>query len=985
MATFKVHARVLDLLGEEQIADCPTAISELFKNAYDAYANKVSLDVYEADGYAILWDDGVGMSEEDVLTRWLVVGTPGKKIGTSLSSPPTGMLTRPLMGEKGIGRLAISTLGDTLFLIAKQTTNDKTSYTALLINWNIVRNDRLLLSDIEIPVITFDELKDLESGIADDMVSSFLAPINALKNEHFWTDNYTPLQEKIISQLKAFELNMSMLLRTGLDNRPNGTAFYISDLVSDLPLYVASPNRDESDKDTPQALLVQLLESFQKPFIDSKLDDESTCNPPIEFHADVRKRDVATDTFRSVFDDWQTFSKDDLSIADHHFKINFDKFGRYSGKIKRYDEILELTPDESRAELGVDCGPFSLEFWYWQGEAKESKLTAAQKTLIDKKLALFGGLLLYRDDLRVLPYGRPEFDWLKIEERRSSHAGRNFFSYRRMFGSVSISRCGNPNLRDKAGREGLKTNKEYRDFRKALINFLTSIAKKHFGESVDFKAKKEEVKEQQALLTKQLNRVQEQRKKLSDDLAGSLEIINNGEEELSKLLELSLNEVQEFVKNNSDDSIIQTNINFENRVSKIEERARIVIPSNLSIGRSGKLRQQKHDYETAWPKFKALCMDVRRDFSIAVKKVIPDIETAALRKRAIENVLFQSRSKIGRAHTEIRAKFDGAVETIEAMIEELKREQLNRLEFALLSATSAESVEQALASQSGDISVILGAMGQVAADMEAEAKDFELRLIGYLHEFSDSQGEVITAIQNDEIEDLKEQVEQNLELVQLGLSVEIIDHDLQKLYRGIKTNLSKLQGLWKNAPKSLNYLGELTANFQHLEQRYQLMSPLYRNSYRAKSDFSGGQIFEYLKSFLNHELSVHGVTLVAEKAFIDLSFHEVPAKVLPVFINVIDNAIFWLRNAHQRLVRIDFIGDIVTINDDGPGIHPTMLKEIFKPFVSEKPSGRGLGLYIARANLELSGHEIWAETEAPYKTMSGACFCIKFNPNAIKV
>ena len=82
MANFKVHARVLDLLGEEQIADCPTAISELFKNAFDAYANKVNLDIYVDDNRAILWDDGVGMSETDVLSRWLVVGTPGKKLNS---------------------------------------------------------------------------------------------------------------------------------------------------------------------------------------------------------------------------------------------------------------------------------------------------------------------------------------------------------------------------------------------------------------------------------------------------------------------------------------------------------------------------------------------------------------------------------------------------------------------------------------------------------------------------------------------------------------------------------------------------------------------------------------------------------------------------------------------------------------------------------------------------------------------------------------
>lgn len=35
---FQTKARTLDHLGREQIADCPTAISELWKNSFDAYA-----------------------------------------------------------------------------------------------------------------------------------------------------------------------------------------------------------------------------------------------------------------------------------------------------------------------------------------------------------------------------------------------------------------------------------------------------------------------------------------------------------------------------------------------------------------------------------------------------------------------------------------------------------------------------------------------------------------------------------------------------------------------------------------------------------------------------------------------------------------------------------------------------------------------------------------------------------------------------------
>ena len=41
------------------------------------------------------------------------------------------------------------------------------------------------------------------------------------------------------------------------------------------------------------------------------------------------------------------------------------------------------------------------------------------------------------------------------------HAGREFWSYRRSFGRVALTREGNPNLRDKAGREGFVENLYY--------------------------------------------------------------------------------------------------------------------------------------------------------------------------------------------------------------------------------------------------------------------------------------------------------------------------------------------------------------------------------------------------------------------------------------------------------------------------------------------------------------------------------------------
>ena len=46
MAQFRTKARAVELLGKGQIADLPTAISELWKNGYDAYADKLSCNLY---------------------------------------------------------------------------------------------------------------------------------------------------------------------------------------------------------------------------------------------------------------------------------------------------------------------------------------------------------------------------------------------------------------------------------------------------------------------------------------------------------------------------------------------------------------------------------------------------------------------------------------------------------------------------------------------------------------------------------------------------------------------------------------------------------------------------------------------------------------------------------------------------------------------------------------------------------------------------
>ncbi len=63
----------------------------------------------------------------------------------------------------------------------------------------------------------------------------------------------------------------------------------------------------------------------------------------------------------------------------------------------------------------------------------------------------------------------------------------------------------------------------------------------------------------------------------------------------------------------------------------------------------------------------------------------------------------------------------------------------------------------------------------------------------------------------------------------------------------------------------------------------------------------------------------------------------------------------------------------IQVEDDGPGIAPSLRDELFKPFVTSKQGGTGLGLAIARKIIRDHGGEIGVRAG----TLGGACFWIR--------
>ena len=89
-----------------------------------------------------------------------------------------------------------------------------------------------------------------------------------------------------------------------------------------------------------------------------------------------------------------------------------------------------------------------------------------------------------------------------------------------------------------------------------------------------------------------------------------------------------------------------------------------------------------------------------------------------------------------------------------------------------------------------------------------------------------------------------------------------------------------------------------------------------------------------------------------------------PIKVKQAFLNIIRNGIEAIGENGQLTIRSALAGDQIeiTIADDGKGMTPDQLEQIFTPFFTTKPTGTGLGLAYAQQVIMEHGGEIRCES-----------------------
>lgn len=968
MARIRVRARAVDMLGRQQIAGIPTAIHELFKNAHDAYAERVEVDYFRASRLFVLRDDGLGMTRDDFERRWLTLGTESK-VGANRSDAPTwtgprGAPRRPILGEKGIGRLAIAAIGPQVLVLSRAIRQDGLhDLVVALVNWGMFEIAGLDLDRIEVPIETVPGGELPTAELVADLVGRVRSNVEALRNdmpeEHF---------TRLMGELNRLKLDPyridSILGAPSLKDDGHGTQFIIVPASDVL-------DRDIDDDDEGASLTP--LKKHLLGFTNTMLPDSDL--PPIIAEFRDRRSDGTVEELvgPNVF-----LTPEDFRTADHHFEGSFDAAGQFKGTMNVFGKASQdfVISWPGCGGANTKCGPFAIRFAYIQGKVGESALPPETHARMCYKLDRLGGLYIYREGIRILPYGNTDYDFLNIEARRTKSAGDWFFSYRRMFGSIEISFSENAELVEKAGREGFRQNIAYKQFKEILEHFFKQLAIIYFRDAAPLAQEwieaKDANKKEYEILKKREKQKRERQSKLKKELATFFVDLEKGEavNTVAKLREQVSATLEQL--HDEDDGEVAANqlLELDRRVqAELNKLRRDLTLTKRGVGLNKPLQRDWDAYQ--------------RSFAHLVEKVIDPARTELLTDIAAfiaeRGITLDNRRRVVASLDETAKRASGDVSgerrraktqmaalerTVSQVLTESVRGVTAEIERTMAEANGTEFNqldEEALIRRQNEWESRIAETGRTARErLEALSEQFD-SLARAL-----AEGETLdatTAAMESQAEALREDLDMYTDLAQVGMALGIVQHEFEKTVVAIRRAIMALKPWADGTPDLRDLYDTLRTNFQNFDGYLTLFTPLNRRLYRKPVRLSGEEIRRYLDTVFGLRMERHGVRVIATDAFDQHSVTAFPSTFLPVFVNLVDNAIHWLTQSDQstKEVRFDAVDEGFLVSNNGPGIPTRIGAAIFEYGVSTKLNGRGIGLFVSRQALRKEGFDLSLE------------------------
>jgi signal transduction histidine kinase len=675
-----------------------------------------------------------------------------------------------------------------------------------------------------------------------------------------------------------------------------------------------------------------------------------------KFH--VYKSEIPID----IIQQREFFTYEDFEKCDHLIDGSFDENGFFEGLVKIYKKTIEHKFKPNRPPEKRPYGPFDIKIGYMAGEPKETMLSAEEKREYDKRLGRYGGIYIYRDGFRVLPYGRLDQDFLELEERRSRGAGYYFFSIRRMFGFIAISRENNSQLKDKAGREGFINNIAYREFKEDLIAFFIDLARKYFATKAEYQYKTIQQKEiEEEKLEKE--REKEERQEFNKSLKEYPRLLEEYTHEYNRLLD----ELEQLVK--------QTKMIFEQiedllgKIDGIRTKLREISPPEPKRFKpTDHQREKLFEYSTMYEEKHEL-----------IERRYQKIYGHAKEKLKEKELLEEFERKVNYYKQEFQKIKNGLDQRIRIISQKFVSEidTLNQDYLTQFDSKSKSLTPKVL--QRKELESSLELVDKMYSELR---NDFEGKLLPFIQHLErlniNIDEDKLVGYYKIQYQEIKSLWEQTQELAQLGIAVEIIDHQFNALYSQLANIIGMFKDSTKDNEKAQKLYKFLVSAFEHLQNNYKFLTPLYRTTGRTRKDIYGREIKEYIEAFFSERLHSDNIQLTSTREFDNSVVYTYESILKPVFINVVNNAVYWLASADKKRIHLAYEEDSYLIMNSGQPIDEVYIKEdIFKLFFSRKPKGRGIGLYLAKTTLNSIGFDIIATNDKKYNRLNGACFIMR--------
>lgn len=188
------------------------------------------------------------------------------------------------------------------------------------------------------------------------------------------------------------------------------------------------------------------------------------------------------EAYTGVIEPPESLTKPNYAISG---QVNGDGIAIFEYKSRKLEKpIFNALP---LVDVGTDLksGPFEFNFKVWDRDAASLKEVAKETNTkigeIRKALDEISGISIYRNGFRVLPYGNPTLDWLRLDLRRVNNPTLRI-SNNQIIGFIAINLETNPAFTDQSNREGIVDSEAFDQLKEFVIAILSELEVRRYEE-----------------------------------------------------------------------------------------------------------------------------------------------------------------------------------------------------------------------------------------------------------------------------------------------------------------------------------------------------------------------------------------------------------------------------------------------------------------------------------------------------------------------